>query len=68
MKIKKFPKQIQVSKSGKRSEVSKLNDGAAYEMPEGTEGVTYYEVDGKKYLQAYARIFIRHRKPENKEA
>lgn len=62
MANKTYPKQIQVDKNGKRSVVTKLNDGAAIEVDGPIEGENYYIVDGKYYTQAYARILIRKRK------
>ena len=62
MATKTYPKQIQVSKLGKRTVVSKLNDGAAIELEHPADGEVYYLVDGKYYSQAYARILIRKRK------
>ena len=62
MATKVFPKQIQVSKTGKKSVVTKLNDGAAIEVDGPIEGDVYYIVDGKYYTQAYARILIRKKK------
>ena len=61
MENKTYPKQIQVDKKGKRSVVTKLNDGAAIEVDGPIEGENYYIVDGKYYTQAYARILIRKR-------
>lgn len=62
MANKVYPKQIQVSKTGKKSVVTKLNDGAAIEVDEPIEGDVYYIVDGKFYTQAYARILIRKKR------
>lgn len=59
MANKVYPKQIQVSKTGKKSVVTKLNDGAAIEVDGPIDGEVYYIVDGKYYIQAYARILIR---------
>ena len=56
-----YPKQIQVDKNGKRSEVTKLNDGATLELSEPLKNKTYYFVDGKMYKQLYARILIRQK-------
>ena len=56
---KTYPKQIQVDKNGKRSMVTKLNDGATIELSEAPFGETYYIVDEKIYTQVYARILIR---------
>ena len=62
MANKVYPKQIQVSKTGKQSVVTKLNDGAAIEVDGPIEGDVYYIVDGKYYTQAYARILIRKKR------
>ena len=53
--------QVQVDKSGKKSNVTKLNDGAAIKVKCPPNGETYYIVDGENYIQQYKRIFIRHR-------
>ncbi len=58
---KTYPEQVQVS-SGKRQNVSKLNDGAAIEIYAPIEG-TYYIVDDKFYTQVYARVLIRRIPP-----
>lgn len=57
--IKTYPKQIQVDKNGKKSEVTKLNDGATLELSEPLKNKTYYIADGKMYKQLYARVLIR---------
>lgn len=59
---KKYGKQTQVSKDGRTSTVTKLNDGVTIEHEEPPIGKTYYVVDGKNFEQLYARIFIKHRK------
>ena len=59
MASKIYPKQIQVSKTGKQTSVTKLNDGAAIELPGPDDGEVYYIVDGHYYTKAYARILIR---------
>lgn len=64
---KMYPKQTQISKTGVRSTVSKLNDGPAIKLESPPEGKTFYEVDGEPYLQVYARILIRHRNPQPKK-
>lgn len=56
---KVYPEQIQVSISGKESRVTKLNDGAVIWHNEIPENETYYIVDGKYYIQVYARVIIR---------
>ena len=62
MAAKIYPEQIQVDKDGKESRVSKLNDGAVLEVAEPPRGKTFYKVDGKTYIQTYARILIKRRK------
>ena len=57
---KSYPPQVQVSTSGKRIDVTKLNDGPALQI-EGPTTKTYYMVDENYYVQAYARILIRNR-------
>lgn len=59
MADKVYPKQIQVSKTGKKTIVTKLNDGPVIELDGPLDGEVYYIVDGKYYTQAYARILIR---------
>ena len=59
MATKTYPKQIQVSKNGKRTEVTKLNDGPVIKLDGPLDGEVYYIVDGNYYIQAYARILIR---------
>jgi len=62
LQTRRYPTQVQVDKSGKRSSVTKLNDGAAIKVQEPPINQTYYIVDGEYYIQQYKRIFIRHRK------
>lgn len=59
-----YPPQVQVSTSGKRSEVTKLNDGATLQIGSPAEK-TYYIVDGNYYTQMYARILIRNQRPQS---
>ncbi len=59
---KTYPEQIQVNKNGKRSRVSKLNDGSVIELLSPPTSTTYYIVDEKYYIQTYARILIRKKK------
>ena len=59
---KTYPNQIQVSADGKRSVVSKLNDGAVLRLDAPPKGKTYYLVDQIPYIQLYPRILIRRRK------
>jgi len=62
LRTKTYPQQLQIGKNGKKSRVTKLNDGAAIKVSVPPEDMTYYVVDNEYYIQAYKRIFIRHRK------
>ncbi|MCB0104220.1 MAG: adenine-specific methyltransferase EcoRI family protein [Anaerolineales bacterium] len=62
LQTKKYDMQVQVDRTGKRSNVSKLNDGAAIKVDGPPSDRTYYIVDGEHYIQQYKRIFIRHRR------
>ena len=62
IRTKIYPEQIQVETSGKRSRVTKLNDGAAILLPTPPSGVTYYQIEDVAYAQVYKRIFIRARR------
>jgi hypothetical protein len=55
-----YPKQIQVDKDGKTSEVTKLNDGAAIKV-ESAPNETYYIVGGDLFIKSYCRLLIRRR-------
>jgi len=59
---KTYPAQIQVNANGKRSEVTKLNDGATLRLGSPPAGQTYYIVDGRYYIQVYARVLIKHKR------
>ena len=61
---KRYGQQIQVSKTGKRSKVMKLNDGPSVEVFEVPKDKTYYIVDDHIYVKMYARILIRNKHPE----
>jgi hypothetical protein len=56
-----YPKQTQVSADGKRSLVTKLNDGPAVKVASPPSSKTYYEVGGEYFVQLYARILIRNK-------
>jgi hypothetical protein len=58
---KKYPTQVQVSKDGTETDVSKLNDGAALKVTSPPPGKTYYKVGGDMFIQTYPRILIRRR-------
>jgi len=60
-RIKTYPRQIQVGADGVRSEVTKLNDGAALKLGSPPNGTTYYIVDSVYYTKVYARILIRRK-------
>lgn len=59
MANKIYPEQIQVDKNGKKSNVTKLNDGATIKHSTPPIGETYYIVEDNFYTQLYARILIR---------
>jgi hypothetical protein len=59
--IKTYPPQIQVNSNGKRSVVTKLNDGATLRQDSPPTGQTYYVVDDCYYIQVYARVLIKHK-------
>ena len=61
LQTRKYEIQIQVDKSGKKSNVTKLNDGVAVKVDRPPTDQTYYVVDGEYYIQQYKRIFIRRR-------
>ena len=60
LKTKIYPTQVQMSRNGKTSQVTKLNDGAVLVINEPTE-TTYYKVGDQMLIQVYARILIRNR-------
>jgi hypothetical protein len=59
--IKTYPRQTQVSATGERSLVRKLNDSAAIKVSEPPIGKTYYEVEGSIFIKTYSRVLIRRR-------
>ena len=59
--IKTYPQQIQVS-AGKRSEVTKLNDGATLKLAAPPTGQTYYEVGNGYFIQVYPRVLVKRKK------
>jgi hypothetical protein len=61
LQTKKYKIQVQVDKSGKKSNVTKLNDGVAIRVDRPPTDQTYYVVDGEHYIQQYKRVFIRRR-------
>ncbi|MED9903187.1 MAG: adenine-specific methyltransferase EcoRI family protein [Lachnospiraceae bacterium] len=63
-RIKIYPKQIQVDKTGKQSSVTKLNDGPAIKVSEAPSDKTYYIVDEAFFIKKFARILIKNKRPE----
>jgi len=61
LQTREYEIQVQVDKSGKKSKVTKLNDGVAIKVDRPPTDQTYYVVDGEYYIQQYKRIFIRRR-------
>ncbi|OGJ54786.1 hypothetical protein A2880_03365 [Candidatus Peribacteria bacterium RIFCSPHIGHO2_01_FULL_49_38] len=59
LRTKVYPNQIQVDASGKRSVVSKLNDGATLKVTLPPSGKTYYIVNEEYFIQLYARVLIK---------
>ncbi len=59
---KTYPPQIQVNSNGMKSEVTKLNDGATLRLSSPPIDQTHYIVDGRYYIQLYARVLIQHKK------
>lgn len=56
---KTYSAQTQVSKTGAKSTVTKLNDGAVIKVDHPPVGKTHYLIDGEYYIQKYARLLIR---------
>ena len=61
-KTKEYPRQIQIDKNGRKSIVTKLNDGADIVLNAPPTGKTYYIVDDTVYIQTYPRILIQPKK------
>ena len=61
MASKIYPEQIQVSNTGQKTVVSKLNDGATIRMESSEVKGTHYIVNNNCYIQVYARVLIRHK-------
>ena len=66
LQTRTYGTQVQVNRSGKKSNVTKLNDGAAIKVERPPTDKTYYVVDGEYFIQQYKRIFIRHTRPTQK--
>jgi hypothetical protein len=61
LRTKIYPNQIQVDADGKRSMVSKLNDGATIKLSSPPPNKTHYIVDDEYFVQLYARILIKRK-------
>lgn len=57
-----YPVQTQISKDGRKSLVTKLNDGPAIRLGEPPINQTHYTIGSAIYIQLYARVLIKHRK------
>lgn len=55
---KTYPPQIQVSPNGRKSDVTKLNDGATLMLDSPPHNKTYYIVENNYYIQLYARVLV----------
>ena len=64
LKSKTYPEQIQVAKDGQETLVTKLNDGPVIKISEPPTGELYYKVGTEMFVQIYARILIRVRRPK----
>ena len=62
LKVRQYPTQLQVSKTGKESRAGKLNDGAAIPVKTPPKGGTYYRVGEELFVKPYCRILVRHRR------
>lgn len=59
---KTYPRQIQVDRTGKKSEVTKLNDAPSIKLDSKLMNGTYYIVDGEFFKATYARILIKRKR------
>ena len=59
---KTYPPQIQVSSNGKKSNVTKLNDGATLKLDAPPHDQTHYIIENEYYTQLYARVLIKQKK------
>lgn len=62
LKTREYPRQIQIDRKGKRSMVTKLNDGPAIKVSEQPANKTCYVVDDELFVQTYARVLIEPKK------
>ena len=59
-----YPEQVQVDKNGKRSRVTKLNDGPAIVVDKPPYDKTYYMIGDTIYIGLFQRILIRNKHPK----
>jgi len=64
---KTYPMHTQISKDGKKSIVSKLNDAPAMKLGKRPVGETHYIVDREYFVALYQRLLIRPRARTAKE-
>ena len=64
-KTKEYPRQIQIDKNGKKTVVTKMNDGADIVVTTPPTNSTYYMIDNTMYIQTYPRILIRPKKGDS---
>ena len=57
-----YPRQVQVDANGRKSQVTKLNDGAAIKVKTPPRDKTYYRVGDECFVKAYARILVRSKR------
>lgn len=57
-----YPQQTQVSSTGTKSSVTKLNDGPAVKLSTPPTGETYYTIGKNCYTKLYARVLIKHKR------
>jgi hypothetical protein len=62
LRTKIYSNQTQIDPNGKKSIVSKLNDGATLKLKHPPKNKTYYSVNGEYFIQVYARILIKRKK------
>ena len=61
-RTKHYPKQTQVGANGIKSEVTKLNDGAAIKVDFAPKNKTHYFVGDDCYVKVFARVLIRNKR------
>ena len=59
-----YPEQVQIDKNGKKSRVTKLNDGPAIVVDKPPIDRTYYMIGNTIYIGLFQRILIRNKHPK----